>query len=85
MPKQKQPSTQLPVSIQLIEQRIYVNRGHKVMLDSDLATLYEVLTKVLNQAVRRKLAKLLITNNSIRSQFLNILALIKRPFTSAFL
>src|SRR5260370_35533991 len=28
-------------------------RGYKVMLDSDLAELYQVPTKVLNQAVRR--------------------------------
>ena len=28
-------------------------RGHKVMLDKDLALLYEVPTKALNQAVRR--------------------------------
>ena len=38
-----------------IENMIYVVRGHKVMLDSDLADLYEVETKVLNQAVRRNL------------------------------
>ena len=43
----------LPLSPHLIERRIYLIRGHKVMLDSDLAELYEVETKVLNQAVRR--------------------------------
>jgi hypothetical protein len=37
----------------LIESRIYLIRGQKVLLDSDLAMLYEVETKVLNQAVRR--------------------------------
>ncbi len=36
-----------------IEKRIYVIRGHKVMLDSDLAELYGVPTKALNLAVRR--------------------------------
>ena len=36
-----------------IEQMIYVIRGHKVILDSNLATLYGVKTKVLNQAVKR--------------------------------
>lgn len=36
-----------------IEKRILFFRGHKVMLDSDLAALYEVPTKVLNQAVKR--------------------------------
>jgi hypothetical protein len=36
-----------------IEQRIYVVRGMKVMLDSDLAALYGVPTRALNQQVRR--------------------------------
>ena len=38
---------------EIIENKIFVIRGHKVMLDSDLARLYGVETKVLNQAVRR--------------------------------
>ncbi|MGA3042333.1 MAG: ORF6N domain-containing protein [Bryobacteraceae bacterium] len=38
---------------QLIERRIYLIRGQKVMLDSDLAELYEVPTKRLNEAVKR--------------------------------
>ena len=38
---------------EFIEKKIYVIRGHKVMLDKDLAMLYGVATKVLNQAVRR--------------------------------
>ena len=41
------------VSLSKTESMIYVIRGHKVMLDSDLAELYEVETKVLNQAVKR--------------------------------
>ena len=36
-----------------IEQSILLIRGHKVMLDADLAQLYGVPTKVLNQAVKR--------------------------------
>ena len=40
-----------------IENRIYTTRGQKVMLDSDLAVLYEVETKVLNQAVKRNIDK----------------------------
>ena len=43
------------IPVELIERRIYLIRGSKVMLDSDLADLYEVPTKVLNQAVRRNL------------------------------
>ncbi|MEK7233222.1 MAG: ORF6N domain-containing protein [Elusimicrobiota bacterium] len=36
-----------------VEKRIKSIRGHRVMLDSDLATIYGVSTKALNQAVRR--------------------------------
>ena len=36
-----------------LERMIYTFRGHKVMLDSDLAVLYGVETKVLNQQVKR--------------------------------
>jgi hypothetical protein len=36
-----------------IEQSILLIRGLKVMLDADLAALYGVPTKVLNQSVRR--------------------------------
>ena len=38
-----------------IESRILLLRGQKVLLDSDLAELYGVATKVLNQAVKRNL------------------------------
>ena len=40
-----------------IEKKIYVIRGVKVMLDVDLAELYGVETKVLNQAVKRNLER----------------------------
>jgi hypothetical protein len=43
--------TQVPA--EQIEQAILAIRGHRVMLDSDLAKLYGVSTKALNQAVRR--------------------------------
>src|SRR5215469_15523513 len=36
-----------------IEQRIFLLRGRKVMIDRDLAALYGVETRALNQAVRR--------------------------------
>ncbi len=39
--------------IRSIQNRIYVIRGERVMLDFDLAQLYEVPTKALNQAVKR--------------------------------
>jgi len=38
---------------ELIEKKIYVIRGQKVMLDRDLAELYGVETRILNQAVKR--------------------------------
>jgi hypothetical protein len=41
------------VKLNVIENKIYFIRGKKVMLDRDLAALYEVETKVLNQAVKR--------------------------------
>lgn len=36
-----------------IEQRIFLIRGHRIMIDRDIAELYEVPTKALNQAVKR--------------------------------
>lgn len=43
--------------IQSIQNRIYEIRGQRVMLDFDLAQLYEVETKVLNQAVKRNIKR----------------------------
>ena len=43
------------VPIEVIERKIFLIRGHKVMLDRDLAQLYNVETRVLNQAVRRNI------------------------------
>lgn len=50
MAKKNQP---VQVSADLIENQIYIVRGQRVMLDEDLAKLYEVPTKVFNQAVKR--------------------------------
>jgi hypothetical protein len=36
-----------------VKRKIYLIRGIKVMIDSDLASLYGVETRVLNQAVKR--------------------------------
>jgi phage regulator Rha-like protein len=44
-------------TIETIERKIYLIRGQKVMLDSDLAELYGVETKVLNQSVRRNIMR----------------------------
>jgi hypothetical protein len=42
---------------EVIERRILVIRGQKVMLDRDLAELYEVKTKRLNEQVQRNLSR----------------------------
>ena len=41
------------MELQLIQNKIYEIRGYKVMLDFDLAQLYEVETRALKQAVKR--------------------------------
>jgi hypothetical protein len=46
-----------PIPVPSVESRIFLIRGHKVLLDADLAALYEVETRVLNQAVRRNLER----------------------------
>ena len=38
--------------VEAIESRIFVLRGHRVMLDRDLAALFGVETRALNQAVK---------------------------------
>lgn len=43
--------------IQIIENKIFVIRGIKVMIDRDLAELYGVKTMVLNQAVKRNIKR----------------------------
>lgn len=45
------------ISLETIEQRIFLIRGHKVMLDRDLAALYGVTTFNLNKAVKRNNAR----------------------------
>jgi len=54
MPKKKPSAAdQLPIPVELIARRIYRIRGEKVMLDADLAELYQVPTFRLNEAVKR--------------------------------
>ena len=71
-----------------ITSRIYLVNNQKVMLDSDLAILYGVQTKVLNQAVKRNIerfpkdfmfqlnsdqwAKLSLERESLRSQIVTL-------------
>ena len=59
MPKTKQsPEKDLrnsAVSVELIQSKIYLIRGMKIMLDRDLAELYQVETKQLTRQVRRNI------------------------------
>ena len=58
MPKKKtSPSGALTIPPQLIERRIYLIRGEKVMLDEDLARMYRVPTKRLNEQVTRNIKR----------------------------
>jgi hypothetical protein len=43
----------LPILTEHVERNILLIRGHRVMLDTDLAILYGVPTKRLNEQVRR--------------------------------
>ncbi|MCK4250406.1 ORF6N domain-containing protein [candidate division WOR-3 bacterium] len=45
------------ISLETIEQKIFLIRGHKVMIDRDLARLYGVETKYLNRQVRRNIER----------------------------
>jgi ORF6N domain. len=54
MPRRTSP-TLLPV--ELIQQRIVVSRGKRVLLDSDLARFYGIATRELNKAVTRNLER----------------------------
>ena len=45
--------TTIALSEELILNKIYLIRGQKVMIDRDLAEMYGVETRVLNQAIRR--------------------------------
>ncbi len=81
MTKAKRKKTRLALSEEIIYSRIYVIRKHKVMLSFDLASLYEVAPKVLNQAVKRNaerfpddfMFQLSIKEwDSLRSQFVTL-------------
>ena len=48
---------EMEVSEDVLLSKIYVLRGSKVMLDSDLSELYQVETKRLNEQVKRNVAR----------------------------
>ena len=45
------------IPVELVQEKIYLIRGQKVMLDSDLAQLYKVETFNLNKAVKRNIER----------------------------
>ena len=51
------PTSKSLVPVERIEKSILLIRGHKVMLDGDLAELYGVTTAALNQAVKRNIGR----------------------------
>ena len=78
MAKEPTRSWNPPILAEQVEQKIYLIRGHKVMLANDLAALYGVPTKRLNEQVRRNVTRFpsdfmfqltLEESNSLRSQF----------------
>jgi len=50
-------SKAIAITESIIESKIYIIRSQKVMMDSDLAEMYNVETKVLKQAVKRNMDK----------------------------
>ncbi len=78
------------MDIQIIQNKIYEIRGQRVMLDFDLAELYQVTTSALNQAVRRNIERFPeesmfriseIEWENMSSQFVTT-SRVKRPKTS---
>jgi hypothetical protein len=57
MEKEKPATGRAAIPVERITQSILLIRGHKVILDKDLAALYGVGTRVLNQAVKRNWAR----------------------------
>ncbi|MGN0280329.1 MAG: ORF6N domain-containing protein [Lachnospiraceae bacterium] len=54
---EKTENKDVMVPIETIQNLVYIVRGKQVMLDSDLALLYQVETKRLNEAVKRNIAR----------------------------
>jgi hypothetical protein len=78
------------VPVEVIENRIYLIRGQKVMLDSHLAALYEVTTKRLNERVKRNIRRFpadfmfqltIEEEDNLRSQFAT--SNLKSPFVTS--
>lgn len=57
MVKKKRTNTTNVIPLQSITKAILFIRGHKIILDADLANLYEVETKTLTRAMRRNIER----------------------------
>ena len=57
MAKKKRTNEMSVIPLKSITNAILFIRGHRVILDSDLANLYEVETKALTRAVRRNIER----------------------------
>ncbi len=72
----KNQSKKTPLLVQNIDKTIYMIRGQKVMLDEDLAKLYGVETRILNQAIRRNIER--FPNDFmfqlIKKEFINLMS-----------
>lgn len=74
--------------IQSLQNRIYEIRGQRVILDKDIAQLYEIETKVLNQSVKRHIERFpedfmfQLTNDEIDSLNFQIMDLNKDSIRS---
>ena len=54
---QESAAEPVPISVEFVARRIYLIRSQRVMLDSDLAELYQVETRTLVQAVKRNMER----------------------------
>ena len=82
----------ITVFTEKLAEKILLIRGHKVLLDVDLAKLYGVPTKVLNQAVRRNIDRFPDDfifqlnkgeDDSLRSQFYDLKGERRPPSSSS--
>ena len=90
MPKNRSIITSSFLSHEVIVRKIYLVRGEKVMLDRALAELYQVETRVLNQAVRRNRDRFpsdfmfTLTRQEIRNISQSVISLKHAPNVFAF-
>ena len=90
MSKNKSIAVSSFLSHEVIVRKIYLVRGEKVMLDRALAELYQVETRVLNQAVRRNIDRFpsdfmfTLTRQEIRNISQSVISLKHAPNVFAF-